>query len=84
VVVKSGKPVYNSAMNDSSDTKVTDLTVGELRDFIYRSVSEAIADPDPDVGLQLREDFVADLLQPEPKGQDITIEELAKIHDFKW
>jgi hypothetical protein len=71
-------------MSFPSDTKVTDLTVGELRDFIYRSISEAMADPDPDVGLQLREEFIADLMQPVNPDTCISIEDMAKKHGFSW
>jgi hypothetical protein len=71
-------------MNFSSDTKVTDLTLGELRDFIHQAISQSIADPDPDVGLQLREDFIAKLHQPVDPDTCISIEEMAKNHGFKW
>jgi hypothetical protein len=70
-------------MNISSDTKVADLTVGELQQMIHQAISRSLADPDPDVGLQLREEFIADLMQPEPEGR-VTIEELAKEFGFKW
>jgi hypothetical protein len=71
-------------MTFSSDTKVTDLTVGELQQMIHQAISRSLADPDPDVGLQLREEFIADLMQPEPEGERITIEELAQKCGFKW
>lgn len=68
----------------TESTKVADLTVQELRHLIRQTVSETMLDPDPDVGLALREEFIAELMQPvDPKGC-IKMEDLAKEMGFKW
>lgn len=68
----------------TAEAKVIDLTVSELRFLIRQTVSEAMLDPDPDIGLELHPDFIADLMQPDPIEGYIAIEELAKKYDFRW
>lgn len=67
----------------TENTKVADLTVQELRQLIRQTVSETMLDPDPDVGLELREEFIADLLSPEAEER-IGIEVMAQQYGFKW
>ncbi len=50
---------------DITVQKVSDLTVAEFRELIREVVAQSLAElvEDPDAGLELREEFVAELLQ---------------------
>ena len=61
--------------------KVSDLSVEELKDLIKQTVQETIDDmlSDPDEGLELREEFVAQLKKSlESDEKMIPLEEVAK------
>ena len=49
----------------ATEKTVADLTVAELRDMIRETVAEALAEliEDPDDGLELREEFVAEMAE---------------------
>jgi hypothetical protein len=59
-----------------ADVSVADLTVGELRTLIREVVTETITSLfiDPDEGLELREEFAADLRRSlqQPAGEQET------------
>jgi hypothetical protein len=62
-------------------TKVSDLSVEELKDLIKQTVQETIDDMlgDPDEGLELREEFVAQLKKSlESDEKMIPLEEVVK------
>jgi len=62
-------------------TKVSDLSVEELKDLIKQTVQETIDDmlDDPDEGLELREEFVAQLKKSlESDEKMIPLEEVVK------
>ncbi len=49
----------------AAQKSVADLTVGELKELIRETVMEAISELliDPDEGLELREEFVAEMVR---------------------
>jgi len=62
-------------------TKVSDLSVEELKDLIKQTVQETIDDMlgDPDEGLELRKEFVAQLKKSlESDEKMIPLEEVVK------
>ena len=70
--------------------KVSDLTVDELRAIIREAVIETLSDftKDPDEGLELREDFAAELeesIKAVEAGQPtIPVEEIARKYGLSW
>ena len=70
--------------------KVADLTIDELRAIIREAVSETLSDfvEDPDEGLELREEFAAELeesIKAVVAGQPtIPAEEFARKHGLSW
>ena len=66
--------------------KVSDLTITEFRELIKETLMETIAEltKDPDDGLELREEFVAEvqrMMGPVEAGEPIIpIEEVARKH----
>ena len=70
--------------------KVADLTIDELRAIIREAVSETLSDfvEDPDEGLELREEFAAELeesIKAVEAGQPtIPAEEFARKHGLSW
>lgn len=60
------------------DKKVSDITVGELQDIIRATIQEAV---DPDYGLELRDEFVAEILEAKKsieRGEGIPLEDVKK------
>ena len=67
-------------------TKVSDLSVKELKDLIKQTVQETIDDMlgDPDEGLEFREEFVAQLKKSlESDEKMIPLEQFIKEHNPK-
>ena len=70
--------------------KVSDLTTDELRSIIREAVLETLSDllEDPDEGLELREEFAAELeasIKAVEAGQPtIPAEEFARKHGLSW
>ncbi len=71
-----------------NNTKVSDLTVDELKSVIRETVTQLLAEllADPDKGLQLNESFTDELLAAlkEPKANYTTAENLANKLDLEW
>ncbi len=60
------------------DKKVSDITVGELQDIIRATIQEAV---DPDYGLELREEIIAEILESKKsieRGEGIPLADVKK------
>ncbi len=64
--------------------RVADLTVAELRFIIQETVRETMRQTDPDAGLELSDETIAILSQPEPLEGRISIQDLAASVGLKW
>ncbi len=64
--------------------RVADLTVAELRFIIQETVRQTIRETDPDAGLELSDETIAILSQPEPIEGRISIQDLAASVGLKW
>ena len=71
-------------------TRVSDMSVEELRELIQETVTEVLQEMlrDPDAGLALREDF-RDALQhsletPESERETLTAEKVAEYLGLSW
>lgn len=66
--------------------RVADLTSDELKALIKEAVREEIEEliEDPDKGLELADEFVAELKASIASREKIPVEEVAKKLDLKW
>ncbi len=71
-------------MSSVAELKVADLTVAELRSLIRETVWDAMREADPDAGLELSDEIIAILSQPEPSEGRISVQELAASVGLKW
>ena len=80
-----------ASSNVSSDaTKVTDLTINEFRELVQEVVIQTLSEMmgDPDEGLELRDDFVAELKQSlanvEAGGKTVPAQKVAERLGLTW
>jgi len=87
---------YNSNMAKSSNiqtkdksTKVSDLSIGELKDLIKLTVQETLNEilDDPDAGLEFNPEFVREVQESfrhvKQGGKTIPLEQFVKEHGLK-
>jgi len=73
-----------------ADTKVADLTIQELKDLVREVVIQTLFEMfgDPDEGLELRDDFAAELQRSlktvEADGKTIPVQEAAARLGLTW
>lgn len=73
-----------------ADTKVTDLTVQEFKELVREVVIHTLFEilGDPDEGLELRDDFAAELQRSlasvEVGGKTIPVQEVARRLGLTW
>ncbi len=73
-----------------AQTRVADLTIDELRELVRETVIQTLQDmlADPDEGLELRDDFAAELERSlaamVAKGKTVPVQEVAARLGLTW